>query len=236
MDIKVIASGSKGNVYYVTDGKCPLLLEAGISFKQLQKALNFKTSELAAVLVSHEHQDHAKAVRDILKAGVDCYMSEGTRAALGVSGHRVNVVQAKEQFEIGTWTVLPFDTVHDAAEPLGFLLANKGGEKLLYVTDTAYCRYRFRGLTHIMVEANHSLDILRENVASGAVPVDVKNRIIRSHFSLENVKEFLRANDLSKVQEIWLIHLSNENSDAERFKCEIQSLTGKPTFIAQGGE
>ena len=56
--------------------------------------------------------------------------------------------------------------------------------------------------------------------------------VLRSHFSLENVKEFLQANDLSKVQEIWLLHLSDGNSDAERFKREIQELTGKVVYIA----
>ena len=176
--------------------------------------------------------DHSKAVKDIMKAGIDCYISAGTAEALGLSGHRINIVKAKQQFRIGTWTVLPFDTQHDAAEPLGFLLANQDGEKLLYATDTYYIRYRFQGLTHIMVEANYSLDILRANVEAGTVDANLKNRIIKSHFSLENVKKFLQANDLSRVQEIWLLHLSDGNSDAERFKREIQSLTGKPVYIA----
>ncbi|SFR15374.1 MBL fold metallo-hydrolase [Desulfoscipio geothermicus] len=232
IEITALASGSTGNCYRVTDGKTPLLLEAGINYKQIQRGLNYQVTSLAGCLVSHGHADHAKAVKDMVKAGIDCYMSLGTIGALGISGHRIKPVKAKEQFKLGTWTILPFDTVHDAAEPLGFLLANRAGDKLLYLTDTAYCRYRFRRLTHLMLEANHSLDILRENVANGTVPVDLKNRIIRTHFGLDNVKEFLRANDLSRVQEIWLIHLSSENSHAQRFKTEIQQLTGKPTYIA----
>jgi len=83
-----------------------------------------------------------------------------------------------------------------------------------------------------MVECNFATDILKENVANGIVTVSLKDRIISSHFSLENVKDFLRANDLSKVEEIWLLHLSNDNSDEERFKEEIQKLTGKLVFIA----
>ena len=63
------------------------------------------------------------------------------------------------------------------------------------------------------------------------MPPALKKRILKSHFSLENVKEFLKANDLSRVQEIWLLHLSDGNSDAERFKREIQELTGKMVFI-----
>ena len=232
IEILPLASGSKGNCYHITDGAAPLLLEAGISFKELQRGLDFQTSDLCGCLVTHEHADHSKAVKGLIRAGVDCYMSEGTRAALAAEGHRVKVICAREQIKVCTWDVLPFDTQHDAAEPLGFLLADKDGDKLLYATDTFYIRYRFRGLTHIMVECNYAMDILRGNVAAGLVPVELKNRILKSHFSLANVKEFLMANDLSRVREIWLLHLSDDNSDAERFKREIQELTGRMVYIA----
>ena len=167
-----------------------------------------------------------------MKAGIDCYMSEGTMEALGISGHRINIIKAKRQLTIGTWTILPFDTEHDSVEPLGFLLSNQVGEKLLYATDTYYIKYRFQGLTHIMLEVNYSLDILRSNVESGTVDHVLKNRTLRSHMNLENAKELLKANDLSKVQQIWLLHLSEKNSDEKRFKREVMELTGKPTFIA----
>src|SRR5690606_20594303 len=125
------------------------------------------------------------------------------------------------------------ETQHDAQEPLGFLLHSRASnERLLYATDTYYIRYKFPGLTHIMVECNYAADILYENVKRGAVPEVLKNRLLTSHFSLENVKEFLKANDLSRVQEIWLLHLSDGNSDEERFKREVQALTGKPTYVA----
>ena len=232
IEITALASGSTGNCYHVTDGHTPLLLECGISYKLIQQGLNYRVTSLAGCLLSHEHGDHAKAIKDMTKAGIDVYASRGTIEALGVTGHRLKPIKARQQFKLGTWTVLPFETQHDAAEPLGFLLANRAGDKLLYLTDTAYCRYRFRRLTHIMVECNHSLDILRANVEAGAVPVELKNRIIKTHFGLDNVKDFLRANDLARVQEIWLLHLSDGNSDADRFKREIQELIGKPVYIA----
>lgn len=232
IEITALASGSTGNCYHVTDGHTPLLLECGITYREIQRGLNYQVTSLAGCFLSHEHGDHSKAARDIMKAGIDVYASRGTIEALGLTGHRVRPVKAREQFKVGTWTVLPFETQHDAAEPLGFLLANRAGDKLLYLTDTAYCRYRFRGLTHLMLECNHSLDIIRANVEAGAVPVELKNRIIKTHFGLDNVKDFLRANDLARAQEIWLIHLSEGNSHAERFKREIQSLTGKMVIVA----
>ncbi len=232
IEILPLASGSRGNCYHITDGSTPLLLECGIPFREIQKGLHFRVSEVAGCLVSHEHKDHSKAVQDVMKAGVDCYMSRGTAEALGVAGHRVHIIEARKQFRLGSWTILPFQTQHDAVEPLGFLLANRAGGKLLYATDTYYVRYKFRDLTHILVECNYAADILKANVEAGLVPPALKKRILKSHFSLDNVKEFLKANDLSQVREIWLLHLSDGNSDAERFKREVQTLTGRPVYIA----
>ncbi|MBB5324673.1 phosphoribosyl 1,2-cyclic phosphodiesterase [Anoxybacillus tepidamans] len=231
IEITALATGSKGNCYHVTDGKTPLLLECGIKFKEIQRKLKFQTSKIAGCLITHEHKDHCAGINDVVKAGIDCYMSVGTKEAIGVRHHRIKVVQAKKQFSLGTWTILPFDVQHDVSEPYGFLLMNQQGEKLLFATDTYYIKYRFQGLTHIMVECNYSIEILNENIASGRVPKVMKKRLIRSHFSLENVKEFLKANDLSKVKEIWLLHLSDNNSDEERFKREIMELTGKLVYV-----
>lgn len=231
IEIKAFGSSSAGNSYWVTDGHTQLLLEAGIKFRDIQIGLNFRTSSIAGCLISHEHGDHSKCIKDVLKAGIDVYASKGTFESLNITNHRAKPVKARNPFRIGTWMVFPFDVQHDVSEPFGFLLANTAGDKLLFATDTYYIKHRFQGLTHIMVEANYSMEILKENIFNGIVPVAMKKRLMRSHFSLENVKEFLKANDLSKVQEIWLLHLSDTNSNAELFKKEIQELTGKMIII-----
>src|SRR5690625_74135 len=232
IEITTLASGSKGNCYLVTDGSTTLLLECGISLKEIRKALNFNTSNLAGCLVTHEHKDHSAGLKDVTRSGINCYMSAGTAEATGIEHHRIKKVQAKQKLSIGTWDILPFDVQHDVSEPYGFLLQNKSGEKLLFATDTYYIRYKFKGLTHLLIECNYSMEILNENIASGRVHKDMKGRLIKSHFSLENVKEFLKANDLSKVQVIHLLHLSDTNSNEEQFKREIQELTGKAVYIA----
>jgi len=227
----VLASGSSGNCYLIDDGRTRLLLEAGITFRELRQELEFGVSNLGGCLISHEHQDHAKATGELMRMGVDCYMSRGTAEALGLGGHRLHIIEALAQLQIGPWQVLPFDTIHNAAEPVGFLLASEK-EKLLCVTDTAYIKHRFRGLTHIMIECNYSKQILDQNVRSGFTNSELKRLIIQNHMSLETLKEMLRANDLSQVQEIHLLHLSDANADARMFKREIESLTGKPVKIA----
>ena len=90
MRVEVLGTGSAGNCYKVKIGKATLLLECGLPFKVIQRKLDFKLSDIDACLVTHEHMDHAKAVKDLMKAGVDCYMTKGTSEALGVSGHRLN--------------------------------------------------------------------------------------------------------------------------------------------------
>ncbi len=220
-----MASSSRGNCYRVSDGRTPLLLEAGIPFSEIRRGLDFQTSVLAGCLVSHEHGDHAKAVQDVLKAGIDLYTSHGTAEALGLTGHRLHEIRAKEAFRIGSWRVLPFPTIHDATEPLGFLLAS-GEERLLFATDTAYLENRFAGLTHIMLEVDYDLAILKRNVESGLVDREVKRRVLKSHMSLEHAKQFLKANDLSRIRTVWLLHLSEENSDAAQFKRAIQAIVG----------
>lgn len=232
VEVRVLASSSAGNAYWISDGHTPVLIECGIRFRDLQQRLDYQVSTLAACLLSHEHVDHARAARDVLRAGVDLYATRGTIDALGFEGHRLRPIRSGQQVRIGTWTVLPFDTVHDAAEPVGFLLASKTG-KVLYLTDSAYCRYRFRGLTHLLVEANWSRDILQRNVESGVLDPALARRIMRNHMSMERLLEMLAANDLSQVREIWLLHLSDGNSDEAAFKAAVERATGKPVYVAR---
>lgn len=231
--IQPLGSSSAGNAYLIDDGTTRLLLEAGLRYKDIQRGIEFQMSSIAGCLITHEHGDHCKSVKDVLKAGIDVYASYGTWNALRLDGHhRARPVKSQEPFTVGTWTVLPFDVQHDVSEPMGYLLANKDGEKLVFLTDTYYCRYRFDGLTHIMVECNFSQAILDENIASGRVPAVMRKRLMRSHFSLEHMLEFLQANELKEVQEIWLLHLSDTNSDEALFKRRVQEVTGKQVYVA----
>lgn len=221
MEIRVLASGSKGNCYYVSDGQAPLLIECGIAWAQIQRKLDFKTSEVRACLISHMHQDHCKAMKDLERVGIPCIYPFD------------NVQPITQVNAIGTWRVYAFDAVHDVP-CCGYLLANETtGEKLFYLSDSAYCKYTFPGLTEIMIGCNYDTDLLNENIAAGEVNRGQRSRLIHSHASLQTVKEFLTANDLSKVQGIWLLHLSSCNAEAQRFKQEIQELTGKPVWLPE---
>lgn len=231
IEIKTLATGSKGNCYHISDGSTQLLLEAGISFKQIQQGVNFGTSNIAGVLVTHEHMDHCKGVQGCLKRGMTIYMSQGTKDGMGLDNVQIRIIKSKGQFRIGTWTILPFDVQHDVNEPLGFLLQSDNGGKLLFATDTYYIKYKFSGLTHLLIECNYDQQTLDENVSSGRIHPAMRRRVMRSHFGLENLLNFFSANDLSKVEEIHLLHLSDNNSNEERVFKAVSRATGKMIYI-----
>lgn len=229
LDIATYASGSSGNCYTVSDEETVVMLDCGLPFRRIERLTGFLLP--TAVFVTHEHKDHSKAARDFMRRGVDAYMTAGTAAALGIEAqHRLHILNPMEQTTVGRITVSAFLTQHDAREPCGFLL-DDGDDRVLYATDTYYIKYRFPGVTKMLIEANHSYKILEENVETHILNKALAERLIKSHFSIENVLSFLRANDLSKVKEIWLIHLSDRNADAEKFAWMVEAATRKPVYI-----
>ncbi|MBT9134672.1 MAG: putative metallo-hydrolase YycJ [Firmicutes bacterium] len=225
------ASGSSGNLYTVSDGQTKLLIECGIPLAKIRRALKFRVHEIAGCFVSHGHQDHFKAAGDLVRAGMDIYALNDTIAAGGLIGHRVHAVKALVEVQVGTFKVLPFDVQHDVPT-LGFLFTSTvTGEKLLYFTDTYYVKYLATGLTIIAAECNYDKGTLQRNVAAGHVSSEVATRLMKSHMSLECLLDMLRANDLSQVRQIYLLHLSETNSDERRYKEAVQELTGAEVYV-----
>lgn len=227
MEIKVIASGSSGNCYHISDGKTSLLLDAGIPFKQIQIGCGFKTSEIKGCLVTHRHGDHAKAVPDLLKRGIRVLAPQDLKEKFPAC-IKVNPL---EYGYLGSFEIMAFPVEHDA-ECYGYVLKSmETDEKLLYVTDTAYVKYTFQGLTHLMVEANYGQEIIMDNAREGKVPLFLAERVVKSHMSIETLLGLLRANDMSQVRQIYLLHLSDGNSNAEDFKRHVQEETGAEVYV-----
>lgn len=232
--VKCLASGSSGNSYAIDDGESVLLLEAGIPAKKILSGFLDLLPRVAGALITHEHQDHAKGAADLAAKGIDLYATAGTFE--GISDidrpYRRHVVRAGEQFRLESWTVLPFETKHDCNEPCGYLVySHAAREKLLFATDTYYIPNTFRELDVVMVECNYSLPLLNESIATGRVPESMKPRLLQSHFSLENVKEFFKAISINKGGHVYLLHLSGNNSDREEFKKEIKGVSGRPVIV-----
>lgn len=230
MDIQVIASSSTGNCYKISDGDTSLLIECGISYKEIQKALNFKLSSISACLITHEHKDHSKAYKDLLSKGIRLVMSKGTKEALGITEKTVKLIKAKEFINIGTFKIMAFDTIHDVAEPVGFLIeSTKTKERLVFFTDTIYMKYTFKNIDYYMCECNYVKKVLDDK------DIDQlwRNRVVKSHMSLETLLDFLSKTDLKRTKTIYVMHLSDTNSDENYIKTEIQKSTGKQVVICK---
>lgn len=236
MQLKVVGSSSKGNCYILENDKEALILECGVPFIETKKAIDFNLHKVSGCLITHEHKDHCKAVEDVLKASIPVFASEGTIKAMNISGYKKpNIVQAKKWYQIGNYNVYPFNVEHDCAEPLGFLIQHEECGNVLFATDTYYLRYVFNGLNNIIIECNYRLDILKNNINQGKIPASLENRTIESHMEFSTCLKALKENDLSAVNNIVLIHLSDGNSNANEFREDIHKATGKRVHIADKG-
>lgn len=234
MRLKVIGSSSRGNCYLIyNDTEC-LVLECGISFKEVKKALGFNLSTVTAALVTHEHGDHSRAVPDFLKAGISVYASAGTIQAIGEQ-RNFHPIEAKVVTRIGNFLVLPFRTKHDSSDPFGFLIHHTETGNILFATDTYYLPATFQNLSHILIECNYSINLLNQNVANGNISPARRKRTIQSHMELNTCRKALMANDLSNINNVILIHLSADNSNAKLFKDEIEGTIARPVLIASSG-
>ena len=149
MKLKVLGSGSSGNCYILENRTEALIIEAGISFQEVKIALDFDISKIVGVIVSHEHSDHSKAVKEYEEAGIPAfrpYRSEMER--------QVRV--------FGGFVIKSFQLVHDVP-CFGFVISHLECGKLVYISDTEYVKYRFKNLNHILVEANYSKDLLSKS-------------------------------------------------------------------------
>lgn len=233
MKLKIINSGSAGNCYILETETTALVLECGVKFSNIKQALDFNLSKVAGVLISHEHQDHCKSVKDVIAAGLNVYASYGTIEALGIeTSHRVHGLLRMTKHFIGQFSVMPFDVKHDAKEPFGFLINHPQCGNVLFVTDTYYVPHKFKNLNQVIVEANYDWKIVDQRLKDQNIHGRVRDRVIESHMSIDTCCELLRANDLSAVNNIVLIHLSDGNSNAAQFKTRVEELTGKTVTVA----
>ncbi len=230
MVLTVIGSSSSGNCYLLQSEDEVLIIECGVSFKEIKKGLKVPLQNVVGCLVTHEHQDHSKCMVELRKNGIDVFSSVGTFEATGINYNNDYLLLSHHKTKIGSFEIVPFNIQHDCAEPLGFLIHHPEMGLCLFATDTYYLKYTFPGLNQIIIEANYCEEILKERGDSY-----VNKRVVKSHMSLQTCKYYLQSQDLSKINNIVLIHLSDRNSDEKRFKTEIEQSTLKNVHVAVKG-
>lgn len=226
LDIHHIASGSTGNAIVVSDGSTRILFDAGVSVRSFAGKHKVKVSHLSGAFITHEHGDHSKYINELLLRGVTVYASAGTIRAL--DNHQIVPVSHHNRYQVGTFTIIPFNVEHDAAEPLGFMFeSSETGARGMYLTDSSSITGFAKGITHYIVECNYMVDALTQSSLHPAV----KKRIAQSHMGYEQLEEFFANADLSKAQKIILIHLSKNHGDAQAFIRGLQAATGLPVEV-----
>lgn len=214
-----LASSSKGNAYLVTERDTHILLDAGLTAKELRKRCPIPLSEIDACFITHEHNDHSKCVGQLIRMGIPVYMSEGT--ALALDQEEANIMDSRETVRIGHVRVMSFDTYHNTEQPFGFLIGSDMGEKLMFAVDTANLNYIIPNLTQIAIECNYASDLLDR---MDRLPEKVIDRIRRSHMEIQTAIAYLRKLDLTRVQKIYLLHMSAYSGDEWRFMRAFQRI------------
>lgn len=208
MKIVTLSSGSKGNCYLLETDVETLVLDCGISFKDIKIGLDFELSRVVGVLVTHKHLDHSKSVADFKKFGIDVWQPYLEEKKI-----------QKKQF--GSFRVQCFDLQHNGTENRGFLI-EVDGEKILYMTDFEYCPYVFakQKVNHILVECNYQQEYVDRDLPNF-------EHKIRGHCSLDTCKEFVNVNATDSLETVILLHMGQETCNPMECVSEVQKVANK---------
>ena len=234
MILKVLSSSSEGNGYILDSGTSILLIECGVSYKTgIMPACNFRRKDIVGCLVSHHHQDHASNINELREHGIPVYVPSDMEGIEHTSGYRC----------LGggfSYMGLQMHHVNGDCTPCecwGFIIRHQDMGWILFVTDTAVIPQDISAFkfSHVMIAANYSTDILDRNIRSGKLPKNRAKHTKLGHMSIETCIEELKAMNLQSCLSITLLHLSEFNSDANRFRLQIENETGIVCKVAHKG-
>lgn len=217
----VLGGGSKGNSILVESEGARILIDAGLSCKQLglrMREVGVTPETIDGIVITHEHKDHTQGVEVFTKKyDVPIYINRGAFEILEPKMKRVPrtcFFNSSEDFEINDLSLSPFSTPHDARDPVGLVVV-KNGKRLGIVSDLGYVthlvRERLRGVNSLVLESNHDEDML----FAGPYPWSLKQRVKgkSGHLSNEDSRKLLE--DIfctSKLNSVILTHLSDTNN------------------------
>ena len=231
MEIVALASGSKGNSLFIKSGDTAVLLDVGLSAKEIERRMaqvELSPERLSGIVVSHEHTDHIRGVGPLARRyNLPVYITERTlqaaEKAVGVLP-KIACIDTDTPFEIGALWFSPFMISHDAVEPLGFSFTD-GKVKVGVATDlgvvTHLVRENMRGAHVAVVESNHDPDMLIEGPYSWELKQRIKGR--RGHLSNPTAAEFVQSIFHSDLERVVLAHLSEINNTPQTaLRCLVE--------------
>ena len=259
MRFTVLGSGSTGNAVLISSEKTNVLVDAGMSSREILRRLGevgVDHRKLDGILITHEHSDHAGGLR-VLMTSVKCpvYISRPTEDAFydtragGQNGDsesskrrsalkdKTVEIESNQEFRIGDIDFEPFSVPHDAADNFGFV-AKKDGVKVATLMDFGHIsdliKEKLKGCHAIVVESNHSRDMLR---ACSVYSWDLKQRILSrtGHLSNEDLSDWLQDEFDGTARHIVLAHLSQRANEPHlaRLMAETALQMRPPLFKAE---
>ena len=236
----ILASGSKGNVMFVSSGTTSILIDAGLSGIEVERRLNSRglhPEDLDAILVSHEHTDHIQSVGVLSRRfNLPVYISQRTQKA--ATSHLGDVddfrkFECGSPFRIKDLTIHPFSISHDAEDPAGFTI-NQDGTKIGIATDlgiaSSMVKEHLKGCSLLIIESNHDSEML----INGPYPWPLKQRISSRNGHLSNTasKNLLKEVQHERLQQVMLAHLSEINNTPQKALNEVgQAITASHVQI-----
>ncbi len=224
----MLASGSKGNATYISDGQSSILVDAGLSGIELQRRLESRGLEpekLDAIIVSHEHSDHVRGAGILSRRfKLPVYINQKTKAASPGLGnlHETRPFECGKTFAIGNLTIHPFSISHDAEDPAGFTIG-QNGTRMAIATDlgivTAMVKEHLKQCALLVLEANHDPQMLE----TGPYPWPLKQRIQSriGHLSNSDSRKLLQELQHEDLQHVILAHLSEINNTPQKAFDEV---------------
>jgi len=211
-----------------------LVLEAGVSPEKLYDCLGFNLKKISGCLITHSHIEQSNYAKEYTQ-DMNVYSSGNTLKYLNISHcSRVKSLKGNNHYQVGKFIIFPFELKHDV-HCFGYFINHAETGRIVYATDSVAIPYKFNEMDHIFIGCYYDAVKLNKRVKNGVTPVFIQKRIIETQLEFNTVKGFLKLNDISKVKNILLCHLSNGNSDPERFKEEIMLETKINTEIAIDG-
>ncbi len=217
-----LSSGSKGNSIYIASDTTEILVDFGMSYAYVcdaLKSIGTDISNIAGVVVTHEHADHVCGLLKASQEGIKVYAHARTTLAINAKYGRIqteNLPFYDGGFVVGDITVLPFRVPHDAVYPLAYSFVSDG-DKITVATDIGHPTEgiinNVKGSRILLLEANHD----REMLLAGDYPEKLKKRIdgANGHLSNENALEILKRVVTPQTKRIILGHLSEHNNTPE---------------------
>lgn len=229
MRLAVLASGSGGNAAVLEAGDACILIDCGISYRQLghrMRSLGMDPLQIQSVLLTHEHDDHVKGLEVFLRHHrIPVLATAGTLAAMAYPPTHAQPLAAGREVRLGGMTVLPVETSHDAREPVGFVVENHG-RRVGLVTDTGVLTGSLleclAGCHALMLECNHDRDLLRY----GPYPWPLKQRISShtGHLSNEKARTAVERLAHSGLELVVGMHLSETNNRPQLVERELGAV------------